>query len=129
MPEPLPGYRCSRAEKRWAGSRRRRSAGITPAGCRSPIARRSLTSSRMPEPLRRVALYVAALMLATAVPASAQLDSILKELDTLTRSGAATPGDAKIGAALKQALQVGTESAVKLTGKTDGYFGTRPSRS
>jgi hypothetical protein len=76
----------------------------------------------MPEPLRRVALYASLLMLATALPASAQLDSILKELDTLTRPGAAAPGDAKIGAALKQALQVGTESAVKLTGKTDGYF-------
>jgi len=76
----------------------------------------------MAEPLRRVALYASVVMLATAVPVSAQLDSILKELDTLTRSGAATPGDARIGAALKQALQVGTESAVKLTGKTDGYF-------
>jgi Protein of unknown function (DUF4197) len=79
----------------------------------------------MPEPLRRVALYVAALMLVTAVPTSAQLDSILKELDTLTRSGTTPTGDAKIGAALKQALQVGTESAVKLTGKTDGYFGNQ----
>src|SRR4030095_16098907 len=50
---------------------------------------------------------------------------ILKELDTLTRSGTTPPGDAKVGAALKQALQVGTESAVKLTGKTDGYFGNQ----
>ena len=31
----------------------------------------------------------------------------------------------KIGAALKQALQVGTENAVKLTGQTDGYFGNK----
>jgi Protein of unknown function (DUF4197) len=76
----------------------------------------------MPEPLRRVALCAAVLVLATAAPVSGQLDTILKELDTLTRPGAATLGDAKIGAGLKQALQVGTESAVKLTGKTDGYF-------
>ena len=31
-------------------------------------------------------------------------------------------GDAKIGAALKQALEVGTSHAVQLTGRTDGYF-------
>ncbi|PYN76512.1 MAG: DUF4197 domain-containing protein [Candidatus Rokuibacteriota bacterium] len=61
-------------------------------------------------------------MLSSAAPASAQLDSILKEMDTLTRPGAATPGGVKVGAALKQALQVGTENAVRLTGKTDGYF-------
>ena len=61
-------------------------------------------------------------MLSSAAPASAQLDSILKEMDTLTRPGAATPGGVKVGAALKQALQVGTEKAVRLTGETDGYF-------
>ena len=61
-------------------------------------------------------------MLSSDAPASAQLDSILKEMDTLTRPGAATPGGVKVGAALKQALQVGTENAVRLTGKTDGYF-------
>ena len=61
-------------------------------------------------------------MLSSAAPASAQLDSILEEMDTLTRPGAATPGGVKVGAALKQALQVGTENAVRLTGKTDGYF-------
>src|SRR5439155_20731015 len=27
-----------------------------------------------------------------------------------------------IGSGLKEALQIGTENAVKLTGKTDGYF-------
>src|SRR5207249_238745 len=31
-------------------------------------------------------------------------------------------GDVKIGQALKQALQIGIENAVKLTGRTDGYF-------
>jgi hypothetical protein len=30
--------------------------------------------------------------------------------------------DAKIGSGLKEALKVGTENAVNLTGKTDGYF-------
>jgi hypothetical protein len=74
----------------------------------------------MRKPLRRVVVLVSALAVGwTAPPASAQLDQLLKELDTLTRPGS---GDAKVGAALKQALQVGTENAVKLTGRTDGYF-------
>jgi len=72
--------------------------------------------------LRATALFACAFLLSSAAPASAQLDSILKEMDTLTRPGAATPGGVKVGAALKQALQVGTENAVRLTGKTDGYF-------
>ncbi len=56
--------------------------------------------------------------------ARAQLDELLKQLPQLpggTR-GAGTLGDARIGQALKQALEVGTENAVKLTGRTDGYF-------
>jgi hypothetical protein len=63
-----------------------------------------------------------------AQTASAQLDELLKKLEQLP-GGASTPGtpsstlgDVKIGQALKQALQVGTENAVKLTGRTDGYF-------
>jgi len=58
--------------------------------------------------------------------AAAQLDQLLKQLPQLPGgaggSGADSLGDVKIGQALKQALQVGTENAVKLTGKTDGYF-------
>jgi hypothetical protein len=55
----------------------------------------------------------------TAVPASAQLDKFLKGL------GIGQPtelSEAKIGSGLKEALRIGTENAVKLTGKTDGYF-------
>jgi len=72
--------------------------------------------------MRRVALLLSALVLLSAAPASGQLDQILKEVETYSKSGAGTSPDAKIGAALKQALQVGTENAVKLTGKPDGYF-------
>ncbi len=72
--------------------------------------------------MRRAVFFVSALVLLLAAPASAQLDQLLKELDTLTRPATGAPGDVKIGAALKQALQVGTENAVKLTGRTDGYF-------
>jgi len=62
----------------------------------------------------------------TPVSATAQLDELLKQLPQLP-GGAQIPqsgslGDVKIGEALKQALQIGTENAVKLTGKTDGYF-------
>jgi hypothetical protein len=52
--------------------------------------------------------------------AEAQLDQMLKGL---TGGGAgAGLSDAKIGAGLKEALQVATEKTVSLTGKTDGYF-------
>jgi len=64
-------------------------------------------------------------VLLVAAPASAQLDQILKEVETYAKPGVGVSKDAKIGAALKQALQVGTENAVKLTGKTDGYFGNK----
>jgi uncharacterized protein DUF4197 len=75
--------------------------------------------------MRRVVLMLSALVLLSAVPAAGQLDQILKEMDTYARSGAGPSGEVKSGAALKQALQVGTENAVKLTGKTDGYFGNK----
>ena len=54
-----------------------------------------------------------------ASAAEAQLDQILKGLG----GGGAGAGlsDAKIGAGLKEALQVATEKTVSLTGKTDGY--------
>ncbi len=59
------------------------------------------------------------MLLLAAAPVSAQLDNLLR----LPRSGApANLSDAKIGDGLKEALHVGTEKAVGLTGKTDGYF-------
>jgi uncharacterized protein DUF4197 len=76
-------------------------------------------------PTRRVLLALLALAL---VPrrADAQLDELLKQLPPLpggTRgSGPSSLGEVKIGEGLKQALQIGTENAVKLTGRLDGYF-------
>ena len=59
------------------------------------------------------------IVLLAALPASAQLDQALKELGMGKTGG---PSDAKIGSGLKEALKIGTENAVNLTGKTDGYF-------
>jgi hypothetical protein len=62
---------------------------------------------------------VGMVILLTALPASAQLDKILKGIGIGEKSGLS---DVKIGSGLKEALQIGTENAVGLTGKTDGYF-------
>lgn len=64
-------------------------------------------------------LVLAATMLGMAGPASAQLDRIFPGLGSGSGAGLS---DAKIGSGLKEALKVGTENAVNLTGKTDGYF-------
>ena len=55
----------------------------------------------------------------TVSPVSAQMDRILKGLGVGQQSGLS---DAKIGSGLKEALKVGTENTVNLTGKSDGYF-------
>jgi hypothetical protein len=64
-------------------------------------------------------LVVCMVILLSALPASAQLDKMLKTLEGGEKSGLS---DAKIGSGLKEALKVGTENAVNLTGKIDGYF-------
>ena len=71
-------------------------------------------------------LVVLVLVFALVSTAHAQLDQLLKQFPQIPGTGQ-TPlpgslGEVKIGQALKEALQVGTENAVKLTGKTDGYF-------
>jgi len=58
-------------------------------------------------------------VLLTTAPASAQLDQLFKGLGIGQPSGLS---EAKIGSGLKEALKVGTENTVKLTGRTDGYF-------
>ena len=64
-------------------------------------------------------LFVCMVILLTAFPASAQLDRIFKGLGGGEKSGLS---DVKIGSGLKEALKIGTENAVSLTGNTDGYF-------
>ena len=58
----------------------------------------------------------------------AELNETLKQIPQ-TSGNVGTIGDVRIGAALKEALQVGTENAVKLTGRPDGYFRNERSRS
>ena len=63
-------------------------------------------------------LAIVATVLVTVSPASAQLDRFLRGLG----GPGSSLSDAKIGSGLKEALQVGTEKTVGLTGKVDGYF-------
>ena len=68
-----------------------------------------------------IARLFAALLavLLTSSPAQAQLDQLLKGLGVGVPSGLS---DAKIGAGLKQALEVATGNAVSSTGRVDGYL-------
>jgi hypothetical protein len=66
-------------------------------------------------------LVVAALLGPGTTPALAQWDKLLKGLGGSGGLGAGLP-EARIGAGLKEALQVATDKTVSLTGKTDGYF-------
>ena len=73
---------------------------------------------------RTILVLVLLFALACSPTADAQLDQLLKQFPQIPGSSQ-TPGslgDVKIGQGLKEALKVGTENAVKLTGRTDGYF-------
>jgi len=68
--------------------------------------------------MRRSQLLGAGLLL-IAILSSAQVGEIAKRLGLGT-----TPlSDSKISSGLKQALQIGAEQSVKLTGRPNGYFG------
>jgi hypothetical protein len=67
------------------------------------------------------AILVAALVAATATPAAAQFDKVLKGIGGLS-SGGSGLSDAKIGSGLQEALKVGTENAVVQTGTPDGFL-------
>lgn len=75
--------------------------------------------------MRSCVLTLSLTVLIIAAPASAQLDKILKGLGAGQKSGLT---DVKIASGLKEALQVGSENAVGLTGRPDGYFGNEAIR-
>jgi hypothetical protein len=63
------------------------------------------------------------LLLFAATPSAAQLDQLMRGLgNAAPQSGLS---DSKIASGLKEALQVGTQNTVNLTGATDGYFGNQ----
>ncbi|MFQ5847654.1 MAG: DUF4197 domain-containing protein [Candidatus Methylomirabilales bacterium] len=72
--------------------------------------------------MRRGALAVGMVLVLIAAPASAQLDRLLKGLGLGQQDELS---DVKIASGLKEALQVGTENAVKATGRRGGYFRNR----
>ena len=57
-------------------------------------------------------------LLCVATPSFSQVDDIYRRLEL----GSQTLSDTKISSGLKEALQVGTDNAVRLTGQRDGYF-------
>jgi hypothetical protein len=71
----------------------------------------------------RILMLVAVLLIAVN-PALAQFDinKALKGLSGVTGSGGSGLSDAKIGSGLQEALKIGTENAVDITGQTDGFF-------
>ena len=74
-----------------------------------------------------VALLVGALVV-LPVPAAAQIriEDLIKGLpQEQPQRGASGLGDVRIGEGLKEALRIGTENAVTLTGRLDGYFANR----
>ena len=64
-------------------------------------------------------LMTGLIVLMIAHPASAQFDKLLKGLGVGEQSGLS---DAKIASGLKEALKIGTENTVHLTGRENGYF-------
>ena len=75
----------------------------------------------------RTRALLAALVALVATSTSAQLPDFLKGLPQLPSSGGGL-GDARIAQGLKEALKVGTENAVGVTGRVDGYFANQASR-
>ena len=67
-------------------------------------------------------LIVAAFVILFSVPAQAQLDQREKRIGINDASGLS---ETKVASGLKQALQVGSENAVKIVGKPNGYFGNQ----
>jgi hypothetical protein len=70
----------------------------------------------------RVLLAVLIALPLGATSSTAQLPDLLKNLPQLPSSSGGGVGDVRISQGLKEALRVGTENAVGLTGRVDGYF-------
>ncbi len=76
--------------------------------------------------IRLLAGLLAAHLAGAALPASAQVDQLLDKLGIGQKSATvdrSAMSNDRIGSGLREALQLATENTVKLTGRTDGYFG------
>ena len=73
--------------------------------------------------MRARVIALGMLLLLAATPAAAQLDQLMRGLGNVAPQSGLSDG--KIASGLKEALQVGTQNTVNLTGKTDGYFGNQ----
>jgi hypothetical protein len=73
---------------------------------------------------RTTLLLTVLVFVVAAGPAAAQLENLIKQLPNVPGGVPSTGslGEVKIGQGLKEALQVSTEKAVSLTGRTDGYL-------
>lgn len=67
-------------------------------------------------------LAVIGTLLSTSAGTFAQLEQVAKGLGLNNQTELS---NSQVASGLKEALQVGAENAVKLTGKTDGYFGNQ----
>src|SRR5512135_3077248 len=65
-------------------------------------------------------LLLGSILLVLTTPSFSQTDEISKRLGLGNSSGLS---DSKVASGLKEALRIGAENAVKLTGRRDGYFG------
>ena len=70
--------------------------------------------------MSKLIILVVAILAATASPAPAQFDKVLKGLGSMSGGGGLS--DAKIGSGLQEALKVGTENATVQTGTVDGFL-------
>ena len=70
--------------------------------------------------MKKTALALLAALILCAFPSSAQIGDLSKRLGLDKKSNLS---DDKITSGLKEALQVGTNNAVKSTGRVDGFFG------
>jgi hypothetical protein len=71
--------------------------------------------------MTRLLTLCAGLLLCSSA-ARAQLDQLEKRIGI---GGESSLSESKVASGLKDTLQLGTDNAVKLTGKTDGYFGNQ----
>lgn len=65
-------------------------------------------------------LICAVFVILFSVPVRAQLDEVEKRIGV---NGVSALSESKVASGLKQALQMGSENAVKIVGKPNGYFG------